>query len=220
MLNYIEYLKLPSNAAIVLVGMFLALQVVGELLEFKGKVVPEFVKIRKRFARKKKEREALSKMVGMLEQHCEMTATLNEVNRLLNDIDQHYSKDNIAMRDAWMKEVNEHIVESEKRKEKQDLLIHNLVEKLDKNNEDTLSLLIENKRNTIIDFASYVINENNPVTREQFKRVFKIYKEYEDIINDNDMTNGEVDVSYQIICESYEKHMRNHTFIEDIRGYK
>ena len=33
------------------------------------------------------------------------------------------------------------------------------------------------------------------------------------------MTNGEVDIAYRIISESYETHMRNHTFIEDIRGY-
>ena len=97
--------------------------------------------------------------------------------------------------------------------------IQNLEAKLDKNNEDTLSLLIDSKRNTIINFADLVIDENKPVTREQFHRIFKLYKEYEDIIKKNNMTNGEVDIAIRIIKESYEKHMRHHSFVEDIRGY-
>ena len=63
------------------------------------------------------------------------------------------------------------------------------------------------------------IDENKPVTREQFHRIFKLYKEYEDIIKKNNMTNGEVDIAIRIIKESYEKHMRHHSFVEDIRGY-
>ena len=88
-----------------------------------------------------------------------------------------------------------------------------------KNNKDIVSLLIDSKRNNIINFASNVIDENSPVTREQFKRIFKLYEEYEKIIKENGFTNGEVDIAFRIITESYEKHMKNHTFIEDIRGY-
>jgi len=119
-----------------------------------------------------------------------------------------------------MKEVNQHIVESEERRKKQDELMAALSAKLDKNNADTLSLLIDSKRNKIIDFASDVINESYPVTREQFKRIFKIHEEYENIIEENDLTNGEVEIAYRIITEAYENHMRTHTFIEDIRGYE
>lgn len=219
MLNYLEYLNTPTRIVTVLVGVFLCIQIIGELLEFKGKVVPEFLKIRKYFARKKKERQALSKMTVLLDEHQQMAQTLTEVNRLLNDIDKHYSADNIAIRDGWMKEVNQHIVESEERRKKQDELMSALNDKLDKNNADTLSLLIDSKRNAIIDFASKVIDENFPVTREQFHRIFKIYEEYEDIIKNNGLTNGEVDIAIRIIREAYEKHMRNHSFVEDVRGY-
>lgn len=219
MLNYIEYLNIPTKIAIVLVGTFFILQVVGEVLEFKGKVVPESIKIRKYFVRKKKERQALSQMTVLLDEHKEMSKTISDVQRLLVEIDKHYSKDNIAMRDGWMKEVNEHIVDSERRKKEQDDLMRELSEKLDKNNADTLALLIDNKRNTLIDFASKVIDESYPVTKEQFNRVFKIYKEYENIIKEHELTNGEVDIAIRIIQESYEQHMKNHTFIEDVRGY-
>ena len=91
--------------------------------------------------------------------------------------------------------------------------------KIDKNNKDTLSLLIESKRTAIIDFASKASNTDAPITKEYYNRIFKMYQEYEDIISKNDLTNGEVDIAYRIIVESYEEHLSNHTFIEDIRGW-
>ena len=53
MINYIEYLDVPVTLGLIIIGAFLIMQVIGEILEFKGKVVPEFIKIRKYFARKK-----------------------------------------------------------------------------------------------------------------------------------------------------------------------
>lgn len=202
MINYIEFLNVPAKIAIVLVGLFLVIQVIGELLEFKGKVVPEFAKIRKVFARRKKERMLLQKM----------EKTIDQVQLTLDDLNQHYSTDNIRMRDEWMRLVNSKL-------EQYDKSISELGVKLDKNNSDTLSILIDSKRNAIISFASLVIDESKPVTREQFNRIFKVHQEYESIIESNGMTNGEVDIALGIIKESYEKHMRNHTFVEDARGY-
>lgn len=219
MINYIEYLNVPAKIAIILVGLFFTLQVIGELLEFKGKVVPEFIKIRKYFARKKKERLAFSKMTVLLEEHEDMAKTICDVKRLLNDIDKHYSDDNITKRNGWIKEVDEHITNSEIRIKEQDSLMRELGKKLDKNNDVTLSLLIENKRGSVIDFASKVIDDKYPVTREQFNRIFKIYEEYEEIIKENELTNGEVDIAIRIIREAYENHLKHHAFIEDIRGY-
>lgn len=219
MINYIEYLNVPTKIAIVLVGLFFAIQAIGELLEFKGKVVPEFIKIRKYFTRKKKERIALSRMTILLEEHEDMAKTILDVKRLLVDIDKHYNDDNIAKRNDWIKEVDEHISDSEVIIEKQGSLMRELAEKLDKNNAVTLSILIENKRSSIIDFASKVIDDKYPVTREQFNRIFKIYEEYEDIIEENGFTNGEVDIAIRIIKEAYESHLKHHAFIEDIRGY-
>lgn len=202
MLKYIEYLNMPTTVAMVLVCIFVILQVIGEILEFRGKVVPEIIKIRKYFIRKRREREILHQLPD----------ALNEIRKLFNEFDSHYSKDNIAKRDKWIENVNHKL-------EQNDTYIKELDRKLDENNENTLSLLIDNKRNTIINFASHVIDENNPVTREQFNRVFKLYEEYETIIEKNKLTNGEVDIAIHIIQESYEKHMKAHTFIEDVRGY-
>ncbi len=202
MIEYIEYLNLPTKITIIIIALFLGIQIIGELLEVSGKAVPEFIKIRKYFSRKKQEHEIIIQVPTMLA----------EVKKTLNDFNSHYSTDNIKLRDAWIEGVNKSLSENDK-------LIKELDKKLDKNNSDTLSLLIDSKRNTIISFASMVVDKNCSVTREQFNRIFKLYKEYEDIIKSNDLTNGEVDIAYRIINEAYEEHMRNHNFVEDILGY-
>ena len=219
MLNYIEYLHTPTKIAVILVGVFLITQVIGELLEFKGKVVPEFLKIRKFFARKKRERKALSSITGLLDEYSQMSKTIVDTQNLLSEVNKHYSEDNITMRNDWIESVNKYIEYDEKKRDEQDKLMRELNEKLDKNNADTLSLLIDNKRNTIINFAQCVIDDKYLVTREQFERIFKLYKEYEDIIAENGLTNGEIDIAYRIITEAYEKHMKTHSFVEDIRNY-
>ena len=81
-------------------------------------------------------------------------------------------------------------------------------------------LYVDNKRNMIIDFASNVVDSGKHFTREQFNRIFKVYKEYEEFINRHDMTNGEIDVAIRIIKEAYEKRMREHAFIEEMEGYE
>lgn len=202
MIDYVEYINIPTKVGIAVIALFFIMQLVGEFLEFKGKVVPEFVKIRKIFARRKKERLMMQKM----------EKTLDQVQLTLDDLNRHYSTDNIHMRDEWIKRVNTKL-------EQYDISMAELDRKLDKNNSDTLSILIDNKRNAIISFASLVIDENKPVTREQFNRIFKLYQEYEAIIQSNGMKNGEVDIAIRIIREAYENHMRSHTFIEDVRGY-
>lgn len=202
MIDYIEYLGFPATITVSLIALFFVLQAIGEILEIKGKVVPEFLKVRKYFARKKLEREILH----------QVPETLGKVQKSIDDFMSHYSADNIHKRDDWIESVNQGLREN-------DRMIKELDRKIDKNNADTLSLLIESQRNSIIDFASKVVDENYSVTREQFNRIMKLYKDYENLIAQNGLTNGEVDIAYRIITESYETHLKNHTFIEDIRGY-
>ena len=193
---------MPTKVGIIIIFLFVIMQVVGELLEFKGKVVPEFVKIRKYFTRKKNEKT-------------EMNKTLQQVQTLLSDVNKHYSADNITKRNEWMQWVND-------RAKVYDASVAELTalkDTLASNNELTLDLYINVNRNRIIDFASKIANDNVAVSREEFNRIFKIYKDYEDILEKYNKTNGEVDIAIRIIEESYANHMKNHSFIEDIRGY-
>lgn len=219
MIQYIEYLGLPGWIAVGIVGLFLVSQVIGELLELKGKVVPETLKVRKFFTRRRKEKENIRKMAALYPSLQKVPETLDAVEKLLSDVNAHYSHDNITMRNTWMSDVNRRLETAETVRDETRKCIDALAEMLDKNNADTLSLLIDSKRNTIINFADLVIDESKPVTREQFHRIFKLYEEYEDIIQKNNMTNGEVDIAIRIARESYEKHVRNHSFVEDVRGY-
>ena len=209
MLDYIEYLNIPEKTLLVLVGIFFVMQITGELLEFKGKVVPEFFKIRKYFKRRKKEKNETKQLLG-------------EVKKLLSDVDAHYSADNIAKRDSWIQQVNDKSAVYDKSIGEIGKISENLVEvtnALKNCTKMTEEMFVQSSRDRIIDFAAKAGNKDSMVSKEEFYRIFKIYKKYEDFLKEHEMTNGEVDIAYRIIQESYEQHIKNHTFIEDIRGY-
>lgn len=207
MLEWISYIQkllpMPSVILIAIVIFFFVLQAIGEVLEVFGKAVPEIMKIRKYLARKKREREMFA----------EMAETLKKTNALLKDVSIHYNEDNIAKRDGWIKSVDRRLNESENHWKE-------FSEKLDKNNSVTLSLLIESKRSWLLSFACKASDENAKITREEYRRFFKTYKEYEKILEENDMTNGEVDIAHRLVVESYENRMHQHSFLENILGYE
>ena len=87
------------------------------------------------------------------------------------------------------------------------------------NTKMTEEMFVQNSRDRIIDFATKVSVETNPVSREEFNRIFKVHTRYEKFLDEHEMTNGEVDIAYRIIQEAYEHHMKNHSFVEDVRGY-
>ena len=202
MINYLEYLNAPQKVGIMIIALFAFMQVIGELLEFKGKVVPEFLKIRKFFNRKKQEKE-------------EMRNTLKQVETLLSDVNNHYSEDNITKRNEWMQKVNDRAVVYDASVAE----LTSLKDALAATNELVLDLYINVNRNRIIDFASKIANYDVAVSREEFNRIFKTYNEYEEILEKYGKTNGEVDIAICIIKDSYAAHMKNHSFIEDVRGY-
>lgn len=212
MINYVEYLNIPSKIALIVIIVFFVVQAIGELLELKGLVVPEFIKIRKRFKRKKEERKILAQMPAMFER----------VETLLNDVNEHYSNDNIAKRDSWIQWVNERAAVydasvGEVGKISENLT--NVTKALQECTKMTEEMFVQSSRDRIIDFASKVADVNSPVSKEEFNRILKVHEKYEDFLKEHKLTNGEVDIAYRIIKESYEEHMRNHSFIEDVRGY-
>lgn len=219
MIQYIEYLGLPGCVAVILVGLFLASQVIGELLELKGKVVPEVLKVRKYFARRRKEKENMRKMAELYPSLQKVPEALDSVQKLLSNVDAHYSNDNIAKRNSWMQWVNDRatvyddsIVEISKN-------LTDVTQALKDNTKMTEEMFVQSSRDRIIDFATKAGSENAVVSREEFNRIFKVYDKYERFLADRNLTNGEIDIAYRIIKSSYENHLKNHTFVEDIRGY-
>jgi hypothetical protein len=202
MIAQLEYLNLPTIVIIVIVAFLVISNIIGSFLKLKGVITPEFMRIKDYLKRKKKEREELRKI----------PLVLSETQKTLNEVNAHYNTDRISMRNDWMELVNKKLETNEKS-------IKDIAEKLEKNHDITMSMWIDSKRNYIIDFAARVSDKAKPVTREQFRRAFKIHNEYESIIEEHGISNGEVDVAMKIINEAYETHMKNHTFIEDVRGY-
>lgn len=200
MISYIEFLKLSPKIAVVIVGLFLVLQIIGELIEAKGKVVPEIMKIRKFFKRRKEEKDTIK----------QLPAQIKEFQDTLKEFNVHYSEDNITKRDNWMHHVDE-------KEECYDQQIETLSKNLDKVIHTVVDIQIDNKRSQIIDFARIASDDSLPVTREQFTRILKMYADYERIIKENNMTNGEIEIAYSIITKAYAKHMENHTFVEDLQ---
>lgn len=202
-MQYIEYLNLPTQVALILAACFLFLQIVGEALEVKGRAVPEILKIRKYFARKKEERAAIR----------EMPTALREVRQLLNDVEMHYSKDNITKRDKWMRNVDNELCNS-------DDAINALRADVAQINEALWTMRIENMRSEILAFASHLLQDNYTPSSENFDRIFRLHDEYEVIIEEQGRPNGEIEVAHKIIKDYYAKHLQDSTFAEDLLGYK
>lgn len=197
-----QWVGIPVAIVIGIAILYIITSVIGCILDFKGKIWPEIINWRRWRRRKKEEKEKQAKLLERLAEK-------------LESFEGHYNPDNIAKRNEWMQWVND-------RAEVYDASVKELTtfkEALEVTKELTLDLYINVNRNRIIDFAGKVINENATVSREEFNRVFKIYDEYEAILEKYGKTNGEVEISIRIIREAYEVHMRNHTFIEDSRGY-
>lgn len=206
MISFVEYLNIPVKIALIIIGIFFVIQVIGEILEFKGKVVPEIIKVRKYFQRKRREKQ-------------EAAQTLKDVKVLLADVNAHYSEDNIAKRDKWMDWVNSMAQVYDSSIGKLGDTLSDVAQALKDNTKMTEEMFVQSSRDRIIDFANKASDEKAMVSREEFNRIFKVHKKYEDFLEERGLTNGEVDIAYRIIQDSYEGHMRNHTFVEDIRGY-
>lgn len=195
MLDSMQYLGMPTTIIVIIVAILLIMQVVGGVIEFKGKALPEIFHIKKYLARKKLEKEILIRL----------PETVDKLEKSVANINDHYNEDNISKRNDWMQSVNEKLDTD-----------HSLIREL---KQDFILKDINDKRNTIIDFASRISSSDTIITREYFNRIFKTYQEYEDMIKKEGLTNGEVDVAYHIIVEAYEERLLNHTFLEDERGW-
>lgn len=204
MISYVEYLNIPVKVAIILIACFFVMQLIGEILEFKGKVVPEFFKIRKHFTRKKEERVRIEN-------------TLQDVKVLLQDVNARYSDDNIAKRNKWMHWVDSRAKAYDDAISSLKITLGDVTTALNANTRLTEEMFIQSSRDRIIDFSHRAADDAIPISREEFNRIFKVYDQYEKFLDVHGMTNGEINVVYDIIKESYKKRMESHSFIEDVR---
>lgn len=181
----IEFLGVPTWIAITIVGILLVIQVIGCILDFKGKVVPEIINIRGHLRRKREEKEAAEKKAE------ETAKTLAEVKKLLSDVNSHYSKDNIAKRNDWMSGVDQSVRDNDK-------LIQTLDGKIDKlleTNENLKEQLAQVKNNVLENEADRLRSElfdcgnrcrrNIRLHPEEMEHIRVVWDKYSNILHQN-----------------------------------
>ncbi len=142
MVSFIEYLKLPAAVGGIIVAVFLVIQIIGGILDFKGKAVPAIMNIRKYFKNKKLKKQ-------------ETEETLKAVQALLSDVNGHYSADNIAKRDGWMQWVNDRAVTYDSFIKEMSEKFSDVVEALKDNTRMTEEMFVQSSRDRIIDLKKH-----------------------------------------------------------------
>jgi biopolymer transport protein ExbB/TolQ len=203
----LDFLGVSMTVAATIIGLLLVLQIIGKILEFKGKAAPEIMKLFKRFSKKKKDKQETERL-------------LKEVKQLLDDVNKHYSADNISKRDLWMDWVNGRAVVYDNTIIEVTNKLAETAQALKDNTKMTEDMFIESSRDRIIDFAEKASDYNILLSREQFRRVDRVYQEYESFLKERGRQNGEVDVAYTAIKDGYKHRLQKHLFLEDIKGYE
>lgn len=96
--------------------------------------------------------------------------------------------------------------------EKHDNWQYKEITKMSKGIENIESELLDNnlerKRKYILDFCSSLSNGQKQ-NKEAFNNVFKTYKNYEKLLSDHNMENGQAEESIKFISEKYQECLRN-----------
>ena len=99
--------------------------------------------------------------------------------------------------------------------EKHDKWQYNEISKISQGIDDIKDALlkdnIEKKRKSILDFCSSLSN-NQKQNNEAFNDIFRTYAEYEQILKDNKLENGQAEESMKFIREKYHEKLRNGEF--------
>ena len=99
--------------------------------------------------------------------------------------------------------------------EEHDKWQYNEISKISKGIDDIKNTLlednIEKKRKSILDFCSSLSNDQKQ-NSEAFNDIFRTYADYEQILKDNGMENGQAEESMKFIREKYQEKLHNGEF--------
>ena len=198
----LTYLGIPMIVIACILALLFVLNIIGSILDFYGKVWPKIINFRRIRREKKEEKEKQAKLLERLAEKLESFVA-------------QYIPEKISQRNEWMAWVNN-------RADKYDeavCQIAELTKALIKNTEMTEEMFIQDSRTIILSFAEKIGNPDTIVSREECRRVFKVYDKYEQFLEEHEKTNGEVDIAIKVIQDGYEDRLKTHSFLEDLRGY-
>lgn len=195
MVELFERLGVPG--AVISVIAFVLL-VAGAIKEFVTsfstfKKVFNWIKgIKKRIKEKKEARE-------------KMQQSLLDAQKIIKDFSIHYSEDNISQRNNWISWVNNQAEDYNKTLASIDNTLSSLKKKLDKTTILAEETSLNQKRLSVLEFAARVNNPRYDYSKEYFLKMKKIIEEYEKYIEENNISNGEIDQAIKVIEEAYEE---------------
>ena len=198
MVELFERLGVPGTVISVIAFVLL---VAGAIKEFVTsfstfKKVFNWVKgIKKRIKEKKEAREKLQQ-------------SLLEAQKIIKDFSVHYSEDNISQRNNWISWVNNQAEDYNKTLASIDNTLSSLKKKLDKTTILAEETSLNQKRLSVLEFAARVNNPRYDYSKEYFLKMKKIIEEYETYIEENNISNGEIDQAIKVIEEAYEEKER------------
>lgn len=85
---------------------------------------------------------------------------------------------------------------------------------LDELQKEVTEFKVDSWRTEILDFSDSCMNHRRH-TKEQFDHVIEILGKYEKYIEENELTNGQVDVAHEYILEIYKQCIRENDFALD-----
>lgn len=195
MVELFEKMGVPGTVISVIAFVLL---VAGAIKEFTNsfstfKKVFNWIKgIKKRIKEKKEARE-------------KMQQSLLEAQKIIKDFSVHYSEDNISQRDNWINWVNSQAENYNKTLESIDNTLSSFKEKLDKTTILAEETSLNQKRLSVLEFAARVNNPRYDYSKEYFLKMKKIIEEYETYIEENNISNGEIDQAIKVIEKAYKE---------------
>ena len=103
------------------------------------------------------------------------------------------------------KRLNDRITESN---EYRDKVIGNISDSLDKLTDMFIDKNIEDMRWEILNFCS-ALTSGRKYNKESFNHVIQIHEKYEKILEENNMENGQVEASMEVIMDVYKDKLKN-----------
>lgn len=194
LLKGIEYLGVPATLAVVVVGLFIIFQIIGEIIEFSGKVAPEFLKVRKYFSRKRKEKEETNTMI-------------KECKELLAEFNSHYGEDNIAKRDKWISKVDKSVKNSDTFMQTLDTKIDQLLSynaslqaQLDQVKSNVLENEADRLRSELFDCGNRC-RRNIRLHPEEMEHMRVVFEKYSNVLHQN----GPGEAEFKFITNYYNR---------------
>lgn len=212
MLNYLNTLGIQGTIFVIIITVLMIVEIIKALSYLFNFISAQTSKGKKIFLnRKTLDAMTVSNSEGIQEVK-ELQKTTNEA---LNDFMKSQMDVNAMQQEINATQItfinNQEIINEKLSKE-----MNEVKDRLEDISTTVISSQLQQMRTIILEFAS--ICNTRRFTKERFSSVNKTYEEYESIIKKRNLVNSEIDASYKVIFDEYQRCIAEHDFLEDHNG--